>query len=274
MVYKFGCDPEVFVRQNGQFVTAHNLVPGTKTDPHKVPFGAIQVDGMALEFNIDPAETADQWVHNIKQVYHALQAAVPGYQLVNCPTADFNLEYFKSCPDEAKILGCDPDYNAYTGGMNEPPQGDRPFRTAAGHVHIGWLDDLISNVSDPGHIADCELIIRNLDYTLGIQSLLYDADNRRRSLYGAAGAYRPKPYGVEYRVLSNVWLESEDLQRWVFNTAKRTMELIESGVDLSLDDYTKTQTQRTIKNSDVSYARDVSRFLQQNHGFEPVPKAA
>ena len=50
-----GCDPEVFVAKGGKFISAHGMIPGTKKAPHKVERGAVQVDGMALEFNIDPA---------------------------------------------------------------------------------------------------------------------------------------------------------------------------------------------------------------------------
>ena len=47
-----GCDPEIFVKQAGVFKSAHGLVVGDKKDPQKVNKGAVQVDGMALEFNI------------------------------------------------------------------------------------------------------------------------------------------------------------------------------------------------------------------------------
>ena len=52
-----GCDPEVFVKQNGVFRSAHGLIRGDKKNPQKIRSGAVQVDGMALEFNIDPART-------------------------------------------------------------------------------------------------------------------------------------------------------------------------------------------------------------------------
>lgn len=55
--YTIGADPEVFVGREGQFFSAHGLVPGNKRRPHKVDRGAVQVDGMALEFNIDPASS-------------------------------------------------------------------------------------------------------------------------------------------------------------------------------------------------------------------------
>ncbi len=53
--FTFGCDPELFViNDEGVFVSAEGLIPGDKQNPYKVPGGAIQVDGMAAEFNIDP----------------------------------------------------------------------------------------------------------------------------------------------------------------------------------------------------------------------------
>jgi hypothetical protein len=46
---------------------------------------------------------------------------------------------------------------------------------------------------------------------------LWDSDKKRRELYGALGAYRPKSYGVEYRVLSNAWLESKEKMDIVYD---------------------------------------------------------
>ena len=55
-----GCDPEVFVAQGGVFKSAYNLIKGDKKNPQKIRSGAVQVDGMALEFNIDPAATENE----------------------------------------------------------------------------------------------------------------------------------------------------------------------------------------------------------------------
>ena len=51
--FTIGADPEVFVADSltNTFVSAHDLVPGTKLEPFAVNKGAVQVDGMALEFN-------------------------------------------------------------------------------------------------------------------------------------------------------------------------------------------------------------------------------
>ena len=72
-----------------------------------------------------------------------------------------------------------------------------------------------------------------MDFYLGLPSLLFDADTRRREMYGKAGCFRPKPYGAEYRTLSNAWLKSEELIRWVHRQVKTGMENVISGRHLS-----------------------------------------
>ncbi len=232
MGYLIGADPEVFVQDKDslQFVNAHNLVPGDKEHPFKVPLGAVQVDGMALEFNIDPAATREEFLRNIKGVYHELQTMVPQYNLVNAPYAVFDKGYFEQQPAASKVLGCDPDYNAYTGDKNNPPNGDQPARTASGHIHVGWTEGV--DPFDPVHFADCQAVIKQLDSTLGVLSPLWDSDKKRKSMYGKAGAFRPKPYGAEYRVLSNAWLNSDYLIGYVYDVTNWAMEKLDKGVQL------------------------------------------
>ena len=221
-----GADPELFMFNPNlnQFISAHDRIPGTKWEPFEVPFGAVQVDGTALEFNIDPAATVDDFVHNIQAVRKTLTEMVPGYQVVAEPVARFEMNYFKfEVPSSAQELGCMPDFNGWTEDINPrpDPQGE-PMRTASGHLHIGWGEGF--DIEDHEHFLLCCKFARQLDYYLGMYSLFWDKDPTRRSLYGKAGAFRPKPYGMEYRVLSNRWLDSEPIMRWVFNTLKCAME--------------------------------------------------
>lgn len=225
-----GADPEVFMRKDGKFISAHGAVKGDKKNPLKVDKGAVQVDGMALEFNIDPAASEEEFVGNCTHVMSILQSMVPDFELVAVPVAEFGAEYIAAQPAEAVELGCDPDFNAYNGGAaNERPDGAADFRTGAGHVHIGWTNS--ASVEDPDHREACMMLARQLDYYLGIGSVLYDDDKKRRELYGAPGAYRVKPYGMEYRVLSNAWLKSPKLMAWVYrNAIKGTQDLL-NGID-------------------------------------------
>jgi hypothetical protein len=213
-----GCDPEVFVvNKEGQFVGAHGLIPGTKTEPFKVKNGMVQVDGMALEFGVDPCENKREFIFKVNSVKSTLKKMLPkGYDLAVVPVAVFSDEEMARAPAEALELGCDPDYNGYTGRLNKAPKLANPnMRSAGGHVHTGWgsgFDRL-----DPGFIMNCAALAVELDYYLGAASLAWDKDNTRRSIYGAAGAFRPKPYGMEYRSLSNQWLTSDELIGFVFD---------------------------------------------------------
>lgn len=215
--FTFGADPEVFLKKNGKPASAFGLIPGDKKNPHKTEGGAIQVDGMAAEFNIDPVPQNNFELFNtrIVQQIRAIRDRVPGYNLNVSPVQDFGEEFLAAQPDEAKELGCDPDYDAYTLQPNPRPDGERPFRTGAGHVHIGWGADI--PVDNEEHIEICANFIKILDSTVGLFMTMIDKEPRRRELYGKAGAFRPKPYGVEYRTPSNVWIKNRDNRRAVFS---------------------------------------------------------
>jgi len=228
-----GADPEVFVRnkQTNELVSAHGLIPGSKENPYPVPLGAVQVDGMALEFNIDPARTREEFITNIKSVYTELGKMVPDFALGIQPVAFFSQSVMDSSPEEALMLGCDPDFNGWTLQQNIMPEAKSSMRSAAGHIHIGWTND-----AQPFSIEHFELaatVARQLDYYLGVYSLLWDKDNRRRSLYGKAGAFRPKKYGMEYRVLSNVWLSDDSLMGWVYDSAYKGVTDLFNGLDMT-----------------------------------------
>jgi len=217
-----GADPELFMKDKaGNLVSAWNAIPGTKKAPHKVERGAVQVDGMALEFNIEPAFNEATFIENINHVMKQMKDMIP-HEFFIAPVAHFGTEYIKSQPEEALELGCDPDFNGWTMGVNPRPDGDRPFRTASGHVHVGWDKD--RDLGNPTYFYEAGAVARQLDFYLGLPSLMVDADKTRRELYGKAGAFRMKPYGVEYRVLSNFWLASPRYQGWVYRAAKRAVE--------------------------------------------------
>jgi len=225
--FKVGADPEFFVKRYGKLHSAYGLIPGSKENPYKVANGAVQVDGMALEFNIDPAETYTEFENNMNSVLSQITAMIPGYEIFVEPVADFGLEYIKSQPKEASDLGCSPDFNAYTKAANPRPDVNTPFRTASGHVHIGWTKEPV-DINDEGHLEACRTLTKALDMFLGVPSLIWDTDSRRRTLYGAAGAFRPKPYGMEYRVLSNKWINVPYLRRLVYHN---TMDAIRAVFD-------------------------------------------
>lgn len=247
-----GCDPEVFVRKNGVFHSAFGLIKGDKKNPQKVNRGAVQVDGMALEFNIDPATSEDEFCINVQEVLNTMTKMVPGFEVVATPVAEFSLDYLKQQPKEALELGCDPDYNAWDSKANPRPDGERPMRTASGHVHIGW--DNGADVQDLDHITRCNMVVKQLDFYLGLPSLFYDKETRRREMYGKAGACRYKSYGVEYRTLSNAWLVNRERMAWVYRATVAGVLSVMEGKTLA-DKY--GDIQQIINTSDLKKAKAI-----------------
>ena len=220
-----GADPELFVcdgKQGHAPRSAYGLIEGTKENPCKVKDGSIQVDGMALEFNTKPTADVDEFEKNVQSLLGELQDRIPSdYKFIEASAIYFHSDHYNKQPTVAKMLGCDPDYNAWTGELNSPPKGAKGTqRTAAGHIHLGWTDKEI--VTNPDYVNLCRMVVRQLDCTLGLASVLEDEKGvARRNMYGRAGAFRPKEYGVEYRVLSNYWIFSKEATHHVFNMAKK-----------------------------------------------------
>ncbi|NOQ73265.1 MAG: hypothetical protein GQ574_14760 [Crocinitomix sp.] len=237
--FLIGADPEFFVAKKGVPVSAYGLIPGDKKNPYKVRNGAVQVDGMALEFNINPAKGSKSFVNNINSVMEQILKMTPDMTMYDGCVAEFGADYINEQPEEARILGCEPDYNAYTGEANARPDVDTPFRTAAGHIHIGWTNDV--DPHHPDHFEACKTLTKQLDFHLAIPSLFWDGDTKRRELYGQLGCFRPTHYGVEYRVLSNLWLKSDLLMKTVYGNTTYAIKRLLSGKHDYEDDYVKAQ---------------------------------
>lgn len=219
-----GADPEMFVRRDGKIVHAIGKVGGTKDRPFIVPRGALQEDNVLLEFNIDPVSEENEFVYNINFVMKQGELFVAQHGLELCPNVSSHIYQdsdLYSFPESAFQFGCTPDYNALTGEANESPSAENEcLRTAGGHVHIGFAEYLGRPITK----QDQNLVGLMCDYYMGLPSLLMDDDNLRRELYGKASAVRYKPYGVEYRTLSNFWIWEESTVRWAYQQAIRAVQ--------------------------------------------------
>jgi len=228
-----GADPEFFVRSQARgFISGHTFKCGTKLQPLQTKHGAVQVDGLALEVNVKPSGSKAEFIKNVKGVISDLTAIVSSKRciIVAQPTVKFTKKYMKTLPKEVRELGCNPDYNAYTGGLNDAPNGEVPFRTGAGHIHVGWTSD--QEPQGYEHFQNCCVLARQLDYFVGLRTLKFDKDHQRRNLYGKAGAFRPKPYGMEYRVPSSAWCRSEELMGLIYDATVDAFNAANAGVDL------------------------------------------
>lgn len=220
--FTIGADPEIFIGKEGKFISAHDIIPGTKDEPFPVENGAVQVDGMALEFNIDPAENFEQFKNNLEGVQGILKDMIGDYEFLEDSSVTFDQEYFDTIPDFNRMLGCEADYNAWTVSQSPPPNQHALMRTAGGHIHIGGF--FSEDAFDIEHFMKSARLARILDETLGVYSILWDRDDERRSMYGKAGSFRPKEYGMEYRTLSSKWLFNPSLVRFVYSSVKEAIE--------------------------------------------------
>lgn len=221
---KLGTDPEGFLHLNNKFVNAAGLFPGTKKEPFELEKGAVQVDGTALEFNIHPAATAEEFESNIAtvivQLNEMIQRVDKDMRLVFRPIANFEKTDWDMFSEDSKVLGCDPDYN-YVGNVNPNPSeklANVPLRTAAGHIHIGWEENVPKG--DPAHFADCLLVAKEF-YNKGVYNPQSQDEARRLQYYGGQGAWRPKSYGVELRSPSNVWVGTPQGRIDMFNKTRK-----------------------------------------------------
>lgn len=139
----------------------------------------------------------------------------------------------------AHIFGCEPDFDAWTKDVNKKPNPPHPLmRSAGGHIHVETQKDALD-------------VIRAMDLFLGVPSVLMDDGEMRKQLYGKAGAFRAKPYGVEYRTLSNFWIFNDSLIRWVWNNTQRALDSV-GVVDVSAE---QERILRSINNSDKKLAK-------------------
>jgi hypothetical protein len=135
---------------------------------------------------------------------------------------------------QAQEFGCDPDYDAYTGGARPrtrvPNFGN--FRFAGGHIHLG------GDFQCPAFV-----VALMCDLALGARvNSKRGASSERAKWYGKAGTYRVKDYGIEYRTLDSCWMENENerydvvqrawrVARWCEDTSARNIKRVMDGVN-------------------------------------------
>ena len=98
-----------------------------------------------------------------------------------------------------------------------------------------------------------------MDAIHGVISTILDNSKEavdRRQLYGSPGAHRPKPYGVEYRVLSNYWLKSPITVMLMYHLTKDVLTLVrENKSEALIEALTEEAIKMVIIKGDVTTAQ-------------------
>lgn len=249
---RLGADPEVFLADVStmQVVSAIGKIGGNKQFPLQIEGKkkgfTLQEDNVALEFGIPPAKTCGTFIKYIKEVMQAGQEKVgDNLTFTNLSCVEFPKEELNH--PLAHRFGCEPDYNAWTGQKNEKEDGlSTALRSAGGHVHL-----------ETG--LDPNLMGQALDLFLGVPSLFLDKlGQKRRAFYGKAGAIRYKPYGLEYRVLSNFWIFAPKYTRWVWEQSHRAAEMVQQGIEVP------NGVEHVINSGDITMAKYLVKKYELN----------
>lgn len=246
-----GSDIEVFVKNtvSGEIISAEGLIGGTKKEPFKLERKgcALQEDNVMAEFNVNPTNNPQDMYEDIVYVLNTITNRLPeGFDIEVAASAIIPNEFLQT--QQAQEIGCDPDFNAWLDCTNIPPEIEslNGLRTCGGHIHIGY-----DNPNKTTSIA----LIKALDLFLTLPSIIKDTDSRRREVYGKAGAYRIKSYGVELRTLSNFWIKDLESVKFVFNAVAKAINFVNEGKLISIS--TAQKIVYAINNQDKQVAEEL-----------------
>lgn len=219
MKFNLGCDPEWFVTNGKKPISIIGKIGGTKDEPISLPeLGdrrfAVQEDNVALEYNTPPTDSHELWLHQHTVMAEYLKERLKGMGLKPLIKGSVIFDDQELNDQRAWIFGCDPDFNAWTGRINPKPFSENPnLRSAGGHIHIGTKYAKMTKLQKI-------MLVRQLDLCVGLPLMLVDPDVDRQQLYGKAGAFRFKEYGIEYRTPSNYWTRTKSLVAWIARNAE------------------------------------------------------
>lgn len=246
-----GSDPELFlVDQDGKAVSAIDKIPGSKNEPFELPeLGkgfAIQTDCCCVEFNVPPVNNSIDFYKNIETMFGYIRSIIPqGVDITTATSMQFDDKDLEH--PQAKEGGCSADYNAWELKVNSKPKlAKTNWRCAGAHLHFGY-----EGFNDETSIE----LIKALDLTLGVTSIVIDQDIQRRKLYGRAGCFRMTHFGVEYRTPSPYYLASQELVDHVFKAIDMAVDIVNSGKEYS--DIEQLDIQTCINIADVNMAYEL-----------------
>lgn len=250
--FKIGADIEVFLRNTdtGEIVSAEGFIKGTKEQPFNFDpsdkYYATSLDNVMAEFCIPPSPTPAQFYEGIAKALRYINTNIPKHlKAAALPAARLDPRYLQT--ENAKTFGCDPDFNAWLDVQNLPPSpGDGvTLRTAGGHIHVGY--------DNPNPFVNT-MLVKALDLHVGVPSVILEPTNERKTMYGKAGSFRHKDYGVEWRSISNYYLQKKSLIEWVYQNTVDAINFVNNGGCNNFDEQEKEEIVSCINNNDVDLA--------------------
>jgi len=226
-----GSDPEYAAFENNTPRSAVDQIPGSKKQPYPLTENgefSIQIDNVGVEGCIPPAYTKQEFINYMRIINKLaelkLQERQPNWHIRSVSSARYSQEDLST--PTAKMFGCDPSYDAYTMSVSERPlpKDVGNLRSFGFHIHIGYKCDKGDDAIDYA-----VKIIKAMDITTGLGSIIFDTDTDRRSIYGNPGDFRFRQIEdvniVEYRTLGGAMHRNDALVGWVYDGVMKAIEL-------------------------------------------------
>jgi hypothetical protein len=233
-----GTDLEFFFRaRNHGVVPADNILPpeSEAMDSDGGVKKAIFYDGIQAEIRTTPdscrARIGDQLVDLFRTVHRV--AKENGVTMLMQSSVDVTRDVLLRARDPiSRQFGCSPHRSERKGGKVEQIRVDgetHEIRYAGVHVHVGSADKYALQTDD-GILRT----VRMLDLFLGTVGVMIESthwDRLRRQVYGKAGIYRRKEYGLEYRTPSTVLATHPAFMSLAFSLARQAVQVVECKLD-------------------------------------------
>jgi hypothetical protein len=229
----FGCDPEFFFKKENQIIGAEKVLP---QDGLNTAGGRVVIDGVQAELNPQASTCREVLSRNIGYCL----GEVRDLMMRNKCQADFSQtikvteEEMNSLSDKCKQFGCSKSENVYNKDADTGVSDASKFmsRSGGGHLHIGKVRDIYNEtyqIQKDMFEKHPDRLVRMLDIIVGNTCVLIDRDKGnkiRRQTYGRAGEHRLPSHGLEYRTLSNFWLQSYTLMSFVTSLTRLAVSVV------------------------------------------------
>lgn len=295
----FGTDPEFFLSSNGEIVGSEKVIPAEGFE--KAGYMRLVRDGVQVEMHPSPSHCRQVVAAHIRSGFSLLMQKLEEKNLANkkfeislAQVVTMKRAELDSLEPASRVLGCAPSLNIYNAAASVGVDGETyPVRAAGGHIHLG-LPPLIYKPAvgrnfasrlSTGSVDERARLVPLFDLLVGNTAVLLDRDPlqaERRKVYGRAGEYRLPSHGIEYRTLSNFWLQHYVLQSGMFGLARMAVCILNQTIETSeREDLEKEllgsvdfpKLVRAINENDVDLAWEnfehVERFVKK---FVPLPE--
>lgn len=278
-----GCDPEFFFTgSNGKTTGAEKILPeagltykpgtynhdGAHTALNDAP-SKIVIDGVQAELNPRPNPCRANLANEISACFRDLHKTLKdrGINVSFSPVVDITQAELDSLSEKSKTFGCAPSTNVYAQSTSKISVDPKKYlkRSAGGHIHLGWG----GSDRNKEALKNIEVMIPILDIIVGNTSVLIDrnpVNKERRKVYGKVGEYRLKEYGLEYRTLSNFWLQSYQIMSLMFGLSRLAVHVVAQSTTENnyakaiIDAVPREDVIKAIQNNDFALA--YSNFLK------------